>query len=91
MAVFEQQNIDLIVRDLFMPILDGAETIIAIRRLRPDFKIVAISGGRRIIGPEHLESVVRRMGVNHFLTKPFTSGQLLNAVTDLLNSPEPAC
>jgi CheY-like chemotaxis protein len=50
MAVFEQQNIDLIVRDLFMPILDGAETIIAIRRLRPDFKIVAISAAAGSLG-----------------------------------------
>jgi CheY-like chemotaxis protein len=90
-AIFEEQAIDLIVTDLFMPTLDGAETIIAIRRLRPDFKIIAISGGRRIIGPEHLQSVVRHMGVNHFLAKPFTGDQLLRMVTDLLNSPEPAC
>jgi CheY-like chemotaxis protein len=88
--VFEQQVVDLVVTDLFMPTLDGAETIFAIRRLKPDFKIIAISGGRRIIGPEHLESVVRHMGVNHFLAKPFTTDQLLKMVTELLNSPEPA-
>jgi hypothetical protein len=31
------------------------------------------------------------MDVNHFLAKLFTSSQLLNAVTDLMDSPEPAC
>ena len=35
----------MIVTDLLMPEKEGIETIIEMRRLRPDAKIIAISGG----------------------------------------------
>jgi CheY-like chemotaxis protein len=85
-ALFQEQAIDLVVTDLFMPVQDGAETISAIRRLRPGFKIIAISGGGQIVKPEHLGPVVAGLGVNSFLMKPCTAARLLAEVHGVLNS-----
>jgi CheY-like chemotaxis protein len=85
MALFQEHAIDLVITDLFMPAQDGAETIMAIRRLQPDFKIIAISGGGQIVRPEYLEPLVSSLGVNHFLKKPFTGERLLAEVNYLLN------
>src|SRR5690242_5025175 len=39
-----QEPADLLITDLFMPEVEGLETIREIRRLRPDMPIIAISG-----------------------------------------------
>ena len=39
-----QEPADLLITDLFMPEVEGVETICEIHRLRPDMPIIAISG-----------------------------------------------
>src|SRR4051794_10383155 len=39
-----QEHADLLVTDIFMPDVEGLETIREFRRLRPDVPIIAISG-----------------------------------------------
>jgi len=68
---------DLIITDLFMPELDGVETILALRREFPDIKVIAMSGN---VGGEAMLSVARRLGAVEVLEKPFTLQQLLAAV-----------
>jgi DNA-binding NarL/FixJ family response regulator len=85
MALFQEHAIDLVITDLFMPKQDGAETIAAIRRLFPCFKIVVVSGGGQIVGPQHLGSIVASLGVNGFLMKPFSGSRLLEEVNRVLN------
>jgi CheY-like chemotaxis protein len=86
-GLFQQQAVDLVITDLFMPRKDGAETITAIRRLNPFFKIIAISGGGQMVKPEYLEPVVASLGVDRYLTKPLSGASLLAAVSGLLNQP----
>lgn len=62
----------LIIVDLRMPVMDGAETINAIKKIDQDQPIVVIStydNGKR---KEILEA-----GVSHFLTKPVDMDELL--------------
>jgi DNA-binding response OmpR family regulator len=89
MALFRQQDIDLVITDLIMPNQDGFETIMALRHLRPDCRIIAISGGGRRVEIGYLEKVVRRMGVIHFLPKPVSREEILAAVNDLLKDAGP--
>ncbi len=84
MILFRQQVIDLVITDLIMPNQDGFETIMALRRLRPGCKVIAISGGGRRVEVGFLEKVVRRMGVIHFLSKPISGEEILGAVNDVL-------
>src|SRR5688572_25427193 len=48
--LFRTQRPDIVVTDLFMPGIEGIETIRAIKREMPATKIVAISGGS-FLGP----------------------------------------
>jgi len=89
MILFQKHAFDLVITDLFMPAQDGAETIMAIRGLCTGFKIIAISGGGKIVRPEYLEPVVASLGVSCFLMKPFTGERLLAEVNAILDDVTP--
>lgn len=70
--------------DLVMPGVDGGATIEALRRLRPDLPVIAISGlDDRIQGTPP-------PGADLFLGKPFTAEELLAALRRLLRPIETA-
>jgi CheY-like chemotaxis protein len=68
---------DLIIIDLYMPELDGFETILVLRREFPDVKIIAMSGNT---AASAMLTVAQRLGSVAVLEKPFTMQQLLEAV-----------
>jgi CheY-like chemotaxis protein len=88
MALFKQQVIDLVITDLIMPTQDGIETIMALRSLKRDCKIIAVSGGGRMLDTGFLEKIIWQLGVKHFLEKPVNEAQMLAAVADMLDSAE---
>jgi DNA-binding response OmpR family regulator len=73
---------DLMITDILMPDKDGIETIIEVKRTRPDLLILAMSGGGKIDGGEFL-NLARRLGVNDTIGKPFQIGALLAKVERL--------
>jgi CheY-like chemotaxis protein len=77
----------LVVTDLIMPEMEGIETIRHLRRLYPDTKIVAMSGGGKV-GAKCYLAVARQLGANRTLAKPFKPEQLLRMVAELL-APSP--
>jgi len=86
--LFEEFRPDLVITDVFMPHMDGIETIRVIRRMTPAARIIAISGGCVGSGWNYLESVVV-LGANLALQKPFTCSQLLSAIDRLLGGWTP--
>lgn len=74
---------DLIITDIIMPEKEGVETIIDLKQEFPDLKIIAISGGGRTRNLDFLK-LSERFGAAKILAKPFTEGQLLEAVSDVL-------
>jgi DNA-binding NtrC family response regulator len=89
MVLLQEQAIDLVITDLFMPGKDGVETIMAIHRLHTGFKIIVISGGRQIVKPEYLEPIVTSLGVSRFLMKPIKGDLLLAEVKGVLDGADP--
>ncbi len=72
------EKIAVVLVDMMMPNLDTPSTIRALQRIEPQVKIVAMSGLATN------REVVKATGVKAFLTKPFTTGEMLQALADLL-------
>lgn len=80
---FHNADFDLVITDIIMPDVEGIETIIQLRKDKPDVKIIAISGGGKISAYSHL-SLAEKFGVKKTLAKPFSKADLLTAVDELL-------
>ena len=78
------ERIDLAVVDIWMPEKDGLETIMEIRRITPDAKIIAMSGVKTA-GPMDPLALAARLGARQSLRKPFLGEELLHAISDLLH------
>jgi DNA-binding response OmpR family regulator len=78
MEIFRDERPDLVITDIVMPRKGGIETIIEMRRERPDARIIAISGGSRN-GPDVLH-VAKLLGACEVVAKPFTGRGLLDLV-----------
>ena len=83
---FRAGNIDLVVTDIIMPDMEGIETILELRRIEPDVRIIAVSGGGRTRNLDFLKMAADR-GARRVLAKPFSQNDLLEAVRGVLDEP----
>jgi two-component system cell cycle sensor histidine kinase/response regulator CckA len=75
-------RINLILLDLTMPQLGGAEAALELRRMQPDLPIVAMSGYGDVEVMEQFSGV----RIDDLLPKPFTPDQLATKVRDVLSA-----
>lgn len=82
LAVYAQNSdsVALVLTDMTMPVIDGISLITTLRKMSPKQPIVAMSG---LMNADQIAEL-KRLGVNHFLTKPFSAESLLNAVKESL-------
>jgi PAS domain S-box-containing protein len=80
-----QERVDLLLTDVIMPRINGRELSHAMRGLRPDLKVIYVSG--------YMDDTVLRNGIHAqntaFLQKPFGLNQLADKVRDTLNGIDP--
>jgi len=77
------QPADVLITDLFMPEMDGLESIEQFRREFPSVKIIAMSGGgMRVRGAAYL-ATAEAAGAEAVLRKPFEIDALLNVLRRL--------
>lgn len=81
-ALLRGRAYDLVITDMLMPQMAGPETILEIRKARPQAKIIAISGGDRH-GDQNTLDQGRKLGVDGALQKPFSDDELLGMVDRL--------
>jgi two-component system, cell cycle sensor histidine kinase and response regulator CckA len=74
-------QVRLVLLDLTMPVLGGAEVASQLRQLQPDIPIIAMSG----YGDIEVMQQFSPGGVDDFLPKPFTPDQLAGKVRDALS------
>ena len=86
LRLLEQEKVDLIVVDIFMPEMDGMELIPLIRKTRPAIKMIAISGK---LGLMDCLDAAKKLGAHDTLMKPFSVQELLDAVATQLQSSHP--
>lgn len=79
-AVFTKApvEIDLVITDLLMPDMNGSELIAALRKIRADVPIIAVSG----IDSRSESSPV---DIQRFVQKPYTTATLLEAIRSTLD------
>jgi two-component system, cell cycle sensor histidine kinase and response regulator CckA len=76
----EHRNIDLVLTDVVMPAMGGAELARTLRSGRPDLRVVFMSGYTQ--GTLELSSLDE--SASRFLPKPFTTEQLVGTLRELL-------
>ena len=79
---------DLVLLDIFMPELDGLETLVALLREYPAAKVIAISGGGKEGDFSYLECA-RMLAAHSALPKPLDREQLLLIVGLMLRGASP--
>ena len=86
-GLFEQTPVDLMITDLIMPGKEGLALILELRRRsNRQMKIIAMSGGARIVNPDGYLEAAKGFGAGISLQKPFSNQELLVAVGEMLGS-----
>lgn len=76
LSFLEGHKVDVVLTDLFMPEMDGIETLAELRRRFPGIKVIAMSGKPTSYAPV----VAEELGAARVLKKPFELEELLAAL-----------
>jgi CheY-like chemotaxis protein len=82
LALARSHSVDVVVTDLIMPVQEGVETIMALRKERPRLPIIAISGG--VTNSGLYLDIAGKIGASRILAKPFTPRELLQLIEQVL-------
>ena len=87
--LFGREQPAVVILDIIMPEKEGVETMIELKKLDPNVKVIAVSGGGQIKAQEYL-NVMRHFGAEYTFQKPVSTGELLGAVKQLCRPEEEA-
>lgn len=79
-------GVDLVITDLVMPVREGVETILQLRREKPMLPIIAISGDGSN-SKLYLE-IAAKIGAKRILPKPFTPPELIALIDTVLGGTQ---
>ena len=88
LELFREQACDLVIADLFMPVMDGLELLNELSQRFPGAKLIAISGSIYERRPRFLEIAGRIRSVRT-LAKPFTPPDVTAIVNETLTATPP--
>ncbi len=77
-----QQEISVVLVDMMMPCMDGPTTINVLKKINPDIKIIGVSG----LASNHEMIKILGNSVKTFLSKPYTSSDLLRNLQIVINT-----
>lgn len=74
-------DIDCVLLDLSMPRMDGREALLELRRIRPDLRVILMSG----YAEQEIELRISGQNVDGFIEKPYTADTLSEVLRKTLN------
>ena len=77
--LLKAEKVDVVFLDILMPDKDGLETLLELKKLQPEARVYAMSGGGRRGSSTYLE-IAERFGASGVIKKPFTPGMLVDLV-----------
>ncbi|KAA3657385.1 MAG: response regulator [Calditrichaeota bacterium] len=83
LELYKATPFDLVITDIVMPEKEGIETITELRKMQPDVKIIAMSGGGHG-GVESYLHMAKLFGAQRTIAKPFQRTELLDVIHDVL-------
>ncbi|MGH7943513.1 MAG: response regulator [Opitutaceae bacterium] len=75
-------SVDIVLTDLVMPVQEGVETILTLRRERPRLPVIAMSGG--VTNSKLYLDIAGKIGARRMLPKPFTPKALVTLIEQVL-------
>lgn len=75
-----QSQFEVLITDIVMPDRDGLEVITEFHRTQPKARIIAASGGGRVVDGKMCLDLARHLGAHHVLSKPFSAAELFRAL-----------
>jgi PAS domain S-box-containing protein len=78
-----QEDISVVLTDMMMPLMDGANTIQVLMKMNPKVRIIAASG----LYAGNMSAKAASAGVKHFIPKPYTAETLLKTLDTVLRGP----
>src|ERR1700676_2452969 len=91
LQLLEARKFDLLIVDIFMPGMDGFETMSLVRQIRPEMPIIVISGNQPWLASERAPDflyMATKLGAVSSMKKPFRPDDLLTAVTCSLSDSQ---
>ena len=74
------ERIDMVILDMMMPDMSGAETLDSLKRIKKDVKVLLSSG----YGLDEQARELMALGCADFMEKPFSMGDLLQKIRSVL-------
>ena len=76
---------EVVITDMLMPDKEGIETILEIKAVNKDIKVIAMSGGGASKNMTFLE-MAKKVGAEQVLSKPFKPSAMIEAIRSVLSS-----
>ena len=82
LEILDQHPVDLVLTDIVMPDTDGIEVVRALRRTRPETRVICMSAHDEVY-----LNVARLLGAVRVLVKPFEWSELQEAIGSAAETP----
>lgn len=81
----KNSRVDLLISDIKMPgKIDGFQLILRAKEVAPDARVIIITA----FGSNRVQNFAARIGITHYIEKPFNTSELRDAVLEILDEKE---
>ena len=76
-----RKEIDVVITDMAMPVMDGPATIVALKAINSEVRIISSTG----LASDGGMAMARNAGIKHFIPKPYNTETILKTLHEVLH------